>query len=1006
MQTENSEPQKVRSKVSAKKVILWMLFFIILFLLIPFFGIPLWLSSESGKNMILSKVNKSVPGQLKIDSLSMSWFKGVKVSKLNYSDDTGCTKVTANELAARPRYLDLLAGRISVDQAVIDQPKISVDITGKCATAQEKEKTIKVGQKPSQSAENLLAVTNIDLTVRNGDCRIVAPDANNDIKTLELRSINSTLALRPLGRESSFDVSMAVASGNKVSEVNTMGYVKTSENGWKFSDTSGQLSLKVSKLDLATLGPLFKVMDVNLIAAGTLDADMAAKIQKGNFDNLQGTVNAANLDITGQLLKGDRIQTSKLSADVNLNSNDKSINIGYLKVETDGLTADVKGTVPKTVRSWQDFLNANSPDNLEAKFDCDVAKTFKQVKSIAKFKQDFDIKYGRLSGNVNTQAMEGKRTLTGNMKLWALEGTFPIKRIIISKPIEVDARITSQQNQIMVDRLSFDSSFAKANLSGTTDNMNYQARLDVAKMQGDVGQFFAIKPALSGDANLTGKAAFTKGVLSSTGNGTVSNLHVKFPDGNEIVENAATAKYDFTSDFNVKKLTLRSADITASPGKITLKDSLVPLDSNNNAQTMINANIAIDLSKTDQYLRAFTSFDRRAKLAGSATGDISLAVNNKIIDAMTKQITIKNLSLAYPGQQTFTQEYMNIAFTGRFDTANKISNIENLVIDSPQIKLNGKLTNAESGTNVKTEANFKANYSLASVSSLISPFMPSGFQATGNRSDTLSFSSTYPKAQPALFKSNLSGKGTFGFDSAQYMGFDIGKTDLNVSIDKGIMTIAPFTTTVNQGKLNFAANADFKPTPPMMKTPKPMKMFDAIQINKKTTQQLLRYVNPVFANVLDVSGTLNFDCNEMAVPLEKGYKNNIVVVGTIAIDNLHLVNSGLVDQLLKVAGGTSSSLFTITPTPFVLRDGILRYDNMQMAFGNKAFVFKGQIGLDESMKMQVTVPYSLNGQNVVLPLKGTLSKPEVDMGQLLQNQLQQQFKGEIQKGLENIFKQK
>jgi hypothetical protein len=55
----------------------------------------MWLSSEGGKNMIVAKVNKAVPGELKIDELSMGWFSGVKVSKLDFSDQKGCTKITA-----------------------------------------------------------------------------------------------------------------------------------------------------------------------------------------------------------------------------------------------------------------------------------------------------------------------------------------------------------------------------------------------------------------------------------------------------------------------------------------------------------------------------------------------------------------------------------------------------------------------------------------------------------------------------------------------------------------------------------------------------------------------------------------------------------------------------------------------------------------------------------------------------------------------------------------------
>ncbi|HBG27605.1 MAG: hypothetical protein A2Y10_15795 [Planctomycetes bacterium GWF2_41_51] len=1002
MQTESNE-QEHRSRISLKKVIVWMIIFILLFLLIPFFAIPIYLSSDSGKNMILSKVNKAVDGNLKIDTLSMGWFAGIKVGLLDYSDNAGCTKVTAKEVSARPRYLSLLAGRVAIDEAVIDQPRVSVDISGQCAEIKEQEEKEKEKKEDKQPSDALMAISNIDLKVKDGDVKITAPDAANIVRTVELKNINSTLAIRPLGKESSFDVSLAVASENEISQINSMGIVKTSDE-WSFAETSGQIKLDVTDLDLSTLGPLFKIMDVNMAASGRVNAAIDATVQKGQFENLQGKVNANDINVSGDFLKGDRIQTSKLQSDVKLNTTVKSVNIDSFNIETDGLTANAKGTVPKTMRSWEDFLAADSADSLQAEFDCDVAKTFKQIKSIAGFKEDFDINYGRLSGNIDTQAKEGQRTLTGKVKLWALEGKFPIKKIVLSKPVELDARITSLQNKIMVEKLALDSAFAKANISGSTDNMNYQAQLDLAKMQSDVGQFIDIKPQLSGDANLAGKAAFSKGILSSTGTGNMTNVVVVFPDGKEISEPSSSVKYDFTSDFNIKQLTIRSADITAAPGKINLRDSMIPLSEQPNGQTKINADMAIDLAKSLNYLRTFTTFDPQAQMSGTAQGDISLAIKDKVIDAATRQIAVKNFALTYPGQKPFTQEFMNLAFNGRFDTANSIYNIEKLSLTSPQIKLTGNLTNAQTGQNIKTEGNIKADYNLAAVSSMISPFLPAGLSAQGTRSDTFWFSSTYPKQQPALLKSNLNAKATFGFDSAEYMGLNLGKTDFNVNINKGLMSIAPFTTTVNQGKLNYAADANFRGTPSMMRMPKPMKILDSIQIDRETTDTLLKHVNPLFANALNVSGTLNFDCEKMAFPLESGYQNDIGMIGTLAINDMRLGGSSLLGQLIQLTGSSSNPLITVQPTRFVLENGILSYDDMQMNLDDKAINFSGRIGLDKTMKMTVTLPWERNNQRVKLPLKGTVDKPEIDMGALLQDQFQQEIQKQLEKGLKDIFK--
>ncbi len=1001
MQTENNSQKKAGSKISLKKVFLWMLFFLGVFFSILFFAVPAYLSSDSGKNLILARINSSIDGRVDIDSLSMGWFAGLKADKLNFTNKTGTTKLTAEQIAARPSYLALIGGKVEIDEATIDKPYVSVTIDSR----RQKAKTVtiakQIGTKP---AVPVFPIDRLNLTINDGSCKISAPNANQIMQTLELKNINSKIALRPLGSKSSFDISMTVAGANEVSDIAAAGQVKTPKKQWSLADATGELSIEVNNLELSTLSPLFAVLDVNVSAAGRVKADIDAQMQKGQFENLQGTINASNLDISGSILKGGRLQTSKLETDIKLNTTEKVINIDRLKIEADGLSADVKGTVPKTLRSIEDFLKADSADTLQAEFDCDVAKTFKQIKTIAKFKEDFDINYGRLSGNINTEAQNGTRTVAGKVKLWALEGKFPVKRIILSKPVEVDAKIVSQKQVVTVEKLLIDSSFVKAQLTGTTDNMNYTADLDLAKMQSDVGQFFEIKPQLSGSAQLIGKGSLVNRIFASTGSASLNSIAITMPDGTILSESSATAGFDFQTDIDQKQLYIKTADTSASFGTINISNLTMPLGKNTAGPLQFNANAAVELEKLMPWLTQLGKINPASKFSGFARGDLAFSKTGDIIEASTKQISVENLKISSPGRETFTQPSMTISFAGKFDTAEKIYDIPQLSIVSPQIKISGRLSNADLGANTKTEGDFKADYDLAAASSIVSPFMPQGFSATGKRSDSLWFSSTWPKNAPEQFKANLNAKATFGFDSAEYMGLNFGKSEFDVKIEKGLMTIAPFSTKVNNGTLNFASTANFAGKPTMLQTPGEMKMFDKIQITRQTSDAFLGYMNPVFADAVNVTGVLNFDCEKFVIPLETGYRNTIAIAGTVSIDNMHLGGSSLLPQIIQLTGGSPNPVVTILPTRFVLSNGILKYDNMQMDIDNKPVNFSGQIGLDKSMKMNVTLPWTYNGQRIMLPLKGTVDKPKLDVGKLVEDQARKELERQIQKGLEKIFK--
>jgi hypothetical protein len=134
------------------------------------------------------------------------------------------------------------------------------------------------------------------------------------------------------------------------------------------------------------------------------------------------------------------------------------------------------------------------------------------------------------------------------------------------------------------------------------------------------------------------------------------------------------------------------------------------------------------------------------------------------------------------------------------------------------------------------------------------------------------------------------------------------------------------------------------------------------------------------------------------------------------MDQVRLQTSGLLSTIFS-AGGTSArgAVITIRPTKFVLRDGFLRYDDMQMDIGDNPVNFKGVIGLDKSLDMTITLPYTAmgrtvrlgqetSGQRIKVPLKGTIDKPELDLGKLLESQLKQQLEDQLRKGLEGLFK--
>jgi hypothetical protein len=291
------------------------------------------------------------------------------------------------------------------------------------------------------------------------------------------------------------------------------------------------------------------------------------------------------------------------------------------------------------------------------------------------------------------------------------------------------------------------------------------------------------------------------------------------------------------------------------------------------------------------------------------------------------------------------------------------------------------------------------------VTAMAAPFLPAGLQLTGKRNDTITFNSQWPYGKTDQMLANMTGSAALGWDSAEYMGLQIAKTEIKANIEKGKLTIPPFTTTVNQGTLNFGANADFRQKPTLLKTPQPMDILKNVQINDRMAAAMLKNVNPIFANAKDTRGAVNLKCSVLEIPISGGSPNDAHIEANAEIQNLKL-NSPILNALIKalsLLGKTQSPSTTmyLHPTDFVLNKGFLTYNRMQIDLGELPLFFSGRHGLDNSLKASVVLPITTRGQVVTttsenlsgttLPFKGTVNKPELDLGELLKSGVQQEI---------------
>ena len=982
----------------------WVLVGVLVLLLVVVLLVPVVLSSKGFTRWVQAKINRSTGGQADIRDLSVGWFRGVQIAGFSYRGDNGGTAVDIDRITAMPSYAGLLTGTLALDRTVLNQPRLAIDMR-EMPPSSHKGATV-----------NMSDLQRIgDVVVRDGSVRLTDTAG----KTVQLASLNSDLSIRPPGRRSSINADMMVlAADQKPGRVTVVGEATPGkQTGWSLKGTTGDVTVEVNDLNLDSIAPFLDLAGLQVQARGQVSGNITSAIQDGQIQNLSATITGQDLDITGKALQGDRLQTSQLNVRASLTQSGDVIDVNQLDARTDWATVSLTGTVPRTPGSLSGLLESGAAYNVQGNFDINLAAVLSQMPNTLGVRPGMQITGGRATGSINTTTQNGRATITAQAQVAGLAGVVNDQKVSLSAPVQTVLQLSTGKQGAQLDNLSVTAPFAKINANGTFKQINYQGQTDLTSLQSQLGPFLNLGPyKLAGQVATKGQVSLAEQVTGVTGTLSAQQLVLASADGNSVAEPQANVDFALSVDQKKQAVTVQNLTANASFGTIGVKNGTIPLGSASPVPlNLVVTATNVDLSKLEPYGVLFASLPKDLAVAGIAQSQVTITQKQTVYRLTSKDTRIQNLRVVSQGKPPFQQPQVTATFDVYVDPNQKTIDVSQLQVESPQIKIRkGQFTRATQGSTVKAEGSLDGQLDWAAVAPLASTFLPGQLSIAGQKPVALNFTSTYPVGEPNGLLAHLSGQGSLGFDRAAYLGFAFGATQLDLRAQDGLVTIGPVATTVNNGKLNFTGDANFRQPPGVLATQKLVHLAQGVQINEQTAQALLKYVNPIFADAVSVSGTANFDVQQMAIPLSARARDKAQLNGTISIDQLKLGASGILNQILSVVGQSiRDQVLTVHPTVLVLQKGVLRYEDMQIDIGQNPVNFRGSIGLDGALNMTVVLPYTLTGRlvrvgqpemkdRIVVPLTGTVNKPQLNLQKLVESQLQEQ----ILKGLGDILKKR
>jgi hypothetical protein len=991
---------KKPKKKTLRRVLTALIVLLLLLIVVAIFAVPAYVSSDSCKRMILTKANASGAGALNFADLTMSWGNGISISNLSYKDKAKGLSVAVKELSTIPRYAALLTGNLSLGKTVVDEPKVEINVE------KMRQKPAPSAKLPAETKETqgapALPVSRIDLVVKNGDVKIKGVTG-----TVEVSQINSSVNLRPEGEQTKFDVEANVVGPRSTSTINAKGEVKPGKN-WDLSKTSGNVTIETNNLDLGSLESLLAIADVNISAKGVISANINGTMKNGMIETIAADVKGAGLEITTPRLKGDTIKTAVLAANVSAARAGDLMNVEKLSVRTDWLKADANGAAPMSMGSLEDFLKPDSKYQLNANLECDVPAIVRQLPATLGLKEGMKVTAGKLTGSVQTLTEAGTRKLSGQVAFAGIAGTYNGKPVAISEPIQAQALITAQGKKLKFEKVAVTSAFASVNCSGTTEAFSYDAQTDLARLAAELGQFADLgKYKLEGQLASKGNISNNKNTTMISGSAQIANLRVNPTPDITITEPNASLEIAAAYDKSKQTLLVKQLKADTSLGELSIKDGQIPFgEKTKEPMSLTTSARNVDLSKLQPYLVMTKTISKDVQFGGIADSDVTVTSKENNYHITTESTKIANLLVKSPGKEPFTQNPVTLSLDAEINPTTKILQVNSLDLASPNIKVKGSLKQTVEGKTSNMQGNAQLDYDWHTLSNILSAFLPGGLVMEGKRKDTITFSSRYPTSDPNQMLANLDAQAKIGFEKAQFMGLNISATNVDINVDKGILTIPPFSSTVNNGQFNFGGSADFKKKPAMFRTPGPVAIVKNVQLNDEIMNNLLGKLNPVFLGALNASGIANFDSNQLAFPITGGGSKDADITGTISLTQVKMQPTGLLGAILTATGASGGQLMTIHPTSFTVKDGFVRYTNMQMDIGNMPINFAGTVPLDPDRQIEnfsVTLPVTTAGkivkigretkeqvqetQRITLPVKGTPKHPELDLGKIIQEQL-------------------
>ncbi|MFN7733649.1 MAG: hypothetical protein ACK5OB_17260 [Pirellula sp.] len=416
---------------------------------------------------------------------------------------------------------------------------------------------------------------------------------------------------------------------------------------------------------------------------------------------------------------------------------------------------------------------------------------------------------------------------------------------------------------------------------------------------------------------------------------------------------------------------------------------------------------------------------------------VSDAVNLKISQPgpqrPTAQLVSTGATAANNDSVLWEEPQVRLSVDGQYEISNGKLSLPSLQLQTEWLAYGGRAAMAQDASGTQFNSEGQVTYDAATVAYRLRNYTGGMVAVEGQRTEPLNVS--WKSSTSGSFADALQAKSSLGWDRANVIGIDIGKADVPVEIIDGkFASKASFP--VSQGTLRWDLQGDLTSDPILIRQA-PQRVIENVAITRQMCQGWLKYVAPLLADVTSIQGNLTLDIDRAEITPTDLTKQT--VAGKLHVHGAAVGPGPLADQLLGLVqqvrnlrrgagasdgGGQPTSWLQLPEQNigFAVEQGRVMHRDMQIQAGDVLITTSGSVGVDGSLELFASVPIqkdwvdktpalqSLAGQQIQIPIRGTIQRPQLDMSsfasigqQLATSALQGAAQKQIDRGLNKLL---